>query len=268
LSPDSNPANKQIIAQETVWSNSRQWFTSGGGSVLASKRSDTFAGTTWPGGNTISLTAGVQYYLEGVHHQGGGGDAFAATFKFSGAPDPANGDAPLLTGNLMGVNAFNNTYITLTSVPQDVAVNPGANATFSVSAVSGYLGDPSGVSAPPIAYQWQSMPFGAPLFANINGATTTSYTTPLLTGADDGSQFRAVLTTAGNSTISPAARLRVGQLQFTQASINSGQFTLQWTGNAVLLESTNVSGPWTVSANQNNPQTIPVSGMKFYRLRQ
>lgn len=268
LSPDSNPANKQLIAQETVWSNSRQWFTSGGGSVLASKRSDTFAGTTWPGGNTISLTAGVQYYLEGVHHQGGGGDAFAATFKFSGAPDPANGDAPLLSGNLMGVNAFNNTYITLTSVPQDVAVNPGANATFSVSAISGYLGDPAGIPAPPISYQWQSLPFGAPLFANINGATTTSYATPLLTGADDGSQFRAVLTTAGTSTNSPAARLRVGQLQFTQASINSGQFTLQWTGNAVLLESTNVTGPWTVSANQNNPQTIPVSGMKFYRLRQ
>jgi hypothetical protein len=268
LSTDSNPANKQLIAQETVWSNSRQWFTSGGGSVLASKRSDTFAGTTWPGGNTISLTTGVQYYLEGVHHQGSGGDAFAATFKFAASPDPANGDAPLLTGNLMGVNAFNNTYITLTSLPQDVAVNPGANASFSVSAVSGYLGDPSGVPAPPIAYQWQSLPFGAPLFANVNGATSTSYTTPLLTGADDGSQFRAVLTTAGNSTNSLAARVRVGQLQFTQASINSGLFTLQWTGNAVLLESTNVTSPWTVSANQNNPQTIPVSGMKFYRLRQ
>jgi hypothetical protein len=268
LSTDSTPANKRLIAQETAWSNSREWLTSGGSSVLASKRSDTFAGTTWPTGNTISLTAGVQYYLEGVHHQGNGGDGFAATFKFAGAADPANGTAPALAGNLIGVNAFNNTYITLTSVPQNVAVNPGTNATFSVSAISGYLGDPAGIPAPPISYQWQLLPFGAQLFANINGATTISYTTPLLTGADDGSQFRAVLTTAGNSTNSPAARLRVGQLQFTQASINAGQFTLQWTGNAVLLESTNVTGPWTVSANQNNPQTVPVSGMKFYRLKQ
>jgi hypothetical protein len=268
LSTDSSPANKHIIAQETVWSNSRQWLTSGGGSVLASKRSDTFAGTTWPTGNTISLTAGVQYYLEGVHHQGNGGDAFAATFEFSGAPDPADRSAPTLSGNLLGVNAFNNTFITLTSVPQNVAVNPGTNATFSVSAISGYLGDPAGVPAPPISYQWQSLPFGAPLFANINGSTSTSYTTPILTGANDGSQFRAVLTTAGNFTNSPAARLRVGQPQFTQASINAGQFTLQWTGNGVLLESTNVTGPWTVSANQNNPQTVAISGMKFYRLRQ
>ena len=38
--------------------------------------------------------------------------------------------------------------------------------------------------------------------------------------------------------------------------------------SGTLLESTNVTGPWTVSANQNNPQTVPVSGMKFYRLRQ
>lgn len=268
LSTDSNPANKHLIAQETKWSNSRQWFTSGGGSVLASKRSDTFANSAWPTGNTISLTAGVQYYVEGVHAQGSGGDAFAATFKFSGAPDPANGDVPLLAGNLMVVNAFNNTYITLTSVPQNVAVNPGTYATFSLSAISGYLGDPAGVPAPPISYQWQSLPFGAQLFANINGATATSYTTPMLTAADDGSQYRAVLTTAGNSTNSPAARLRVGQLQFTQASINSSLFTLHWTGNAVLLESTNVSGVWSVSANQNNPQTVGVTGMKFYRLRQ
>jgi hypothetical protein len=90
----------------------------------------------------------------------------------------------------------------------------------------------------------------------------------LLAANDDGSQFRALLSTAGNFTNSPSARLRVGQLQFTQASINAGQFTLQWTGNGVLLESTNVTGPWSVSANQNNPQTVSVAGTKFYRLRQ
>jgi len=268
LSTDSTPAQKRLIAQETAWSNNRQWLTSSGGSDLTAKRSDTFAGTTWPTGNTINLTAGTQYYLEAVHHQGSGGDNLAATFKFAGAPDPANGIAPTLTGSLVGVNAFNNTYITLTSVPQNVAVNAGTNATFSVSAVSGYLGDPPGVPPPPISYQWQKMPFGSSVFANINGATSTSYTTPILTGADDDTLFRAVLTTAGNFTNSPAARLNVGQLQFTQASINTGQFTLQWSGNGLLLEATNIAGPWTISANQNNPQTIAVSGMRFYRLQQ
>ena len=58
LSTDDNPANKKLIAQETAWSNARQWTTSGGGSDLTAKRSDQFAATEWPSGNTIRLTAG------------------------------------------------------------------------------------------------------------------------------------------------------------------------------------------------------------------
>jgi len=268
LSTDSNPANKHLIAQETKWSNSRNWLTSGGGSTVASKRSDQFTGTTWPTGNTISLTAGTQYYLEAVHHQGTGGDGFAATFIFSGAPDPADGSAPALVSSLLAVNAYNNTYIRITAPPQNATANPGANATFAVSAISGYLGDPAGVTAPPISYQWQSAPFGSGSFASIANATSNSYTTPSLTSADDGSQFSAALTTAGFATNSTAARLTVGQLKFTSISLGGNQVTLQWNGNALLQEATNLAGPWTTSSNQNNPQTIPVSGTKFYRLRQ
>lgn len=268
LSTDSSPANKHLIAQETKWSNSRNWLTSGGGSTISSKRSDQFTGTTWPTGNTISLTAGTQYYLEGVHHQGNGGDAFAATFIFSGAPDPADGTAPALVSSLLAVYAYNNTYITITAPPQNAAVNPGTNATFAVSALSGYLGDPSGVTPPPISYQWQSAPFGSSTFAGIPGATATSYTTPLLTSADDGSQFRAALATVGSSATSAVARLTVGQLRFNSISLSGGQVTLQWSGNALLQETTNLAGIWITSPNQSNPQTIPVSGTKFFRLRQ
>jgi hypothetical protein len=55
LSTGSTPANKQLIAQETAWSRRREWLTSSGGSAVASKRSDQFAGTTWPGGHTIPV---------------------------------------------------------------------------------------------------------------------------------------------------------------------------------------------------------------------
>ncbi|HWX19001.1 MAG TPA: chitobiase/beta-hexosaminidase C-terminal domain-containing protein [Candidatus Binatia bacterium] len=268
LSTDSNPTNKHLIAQETKWSNSRQWLTSGGGSILAYTRSDQFTNTTWPSGNTISLTAGTQYYLEGVHHQGNGGDAFAATFIFAGAPDPTNSTPPALVGSLVAVNAYNNAYLTITTPPQNAAANPGTNATFAVSALSGYLGDPAGVPAPPIAYQWQSAPFGSSAFAAIPNATANSYTTPSLSSADDGSQFRVALATVGLATNSSAARLTVGQLKFTAISLSGSQVTLRWSGNAVLLEATNLAGPWTTSANQSNPQTIPVSGTKFFRLRQ
>ena len=267
LSTDATSANKHLIAQETLWSNSRQWLSSGGGSVLASKRSDQFTGTTWPTGNTITLTGGTPYYMEGVHHQGNGGDDFALTYKLSTDPDPADGTAPRLTSSVLAVNAYNNTYITITSPPTNVVVIPGNTATFSVAALSGYLGDPAGVAAPPILYQWQSVLFGAGSFTPIANATSNSYTTPALTTADDGSHFQATLSTVGTALNSPSATLTVGPLQFTQISLSSGQVTLQWSGNAYLEESTAVTGPWTLSANQNNPQTIPASGTKFYRLR-
>jgi hypothetical protein len=266
LSIDSNPANKRLIAQETAWSNSRQWVSSGGGSVLSSKRSDQFVGTAWPSGNTISLNEGTRYYIEGVHHQGSGGDAFGVTYIFAGASDPVNGDAPQLVSDVLAVNAYNNTFITITNVPQNAAVNSGARATFNVGATSGYLGDLSGTRFPPIAYQWQLAPFGA-AFADIPSANTNSYTTPPLSALNDGSRYRAALSTAGFSTTSPAASVTVGQLKFTTVALNNGQVVLQWTGNAVLEESTNLLGPWTPSSNQSNPQTVPIAGLRFYRLR-
>src|SRR5690349_4085496 len=44
LSTDNTPANKKLIAQETAWSNPRQWVTSAGGTDTTVKRSDSFAG--------------------------------------------------------------------------------------------------------------------------------------------------------------------------------------------------------------------------------
>jgi hypothetical protein len=206
--------------------------------------------------------------MEGVHHQGNGDGAFAATYKLSTDPDPANGDAPKLTGSQLAVNAYNNTYITITAPPKNVAAAPGANATFTVTASSGYLGDPPGVAPPPISYQWQTALFGAGSFTSLSNATTNSYTTPALTSGDDGSRFRVTLATAGLSISSTSATLTVGTLKFTRVSASLGLVTLQWSGNAVLEQAPSLTGPWTPSANQNNPQTSPVFGTSFYRLRQ
>ncbi len=140
LSTDSTPQNKHLIAQETLYSSSRAWLSSTGGSSLTAKRSDEFTGTTWPGGNTINLTAGISYYIQAVHHQGTGGDDFGATFKLAGDSDPANGSAPALTGNLISSYTYNNTFITITAPPQNTVGVEGATATFSVIAISGYLG--------------------------------------------------------------------------------------------------------------------------------
>jgi hypothetical protein len=43
--------------------------------------------------------------------------------------------------------------------------------------------------------------------------------------------------------------------------------TLSWTGGGTLQEATAITGPWTTSASQSNPQTINLSvATKFYRV--
>jgi hypothetical protein len=57
------------------------------------------------------------------------------------------------------------------------------------------------------------------------------------------------------------------QPRFTRFSLAGGQWTIQWDILAILEEATNLNGPWTVSANQANPQTRPATGIQFLRLR-
>lgn len=213
LSTDSTPTNKHLIAQESAWSASREWLSSSGGSTVAAKRSDQFTGTKWPGGNTIHLTAGTSYYLEADHHQGGGGDNFGVTFKLSTDADPANGIAPRLSGSLLSSSDFNNAFVTITAPPANSIAPPGSTANFSVTAVSGYLGDTTGSPGPGLSYQWQAAPAGSGAFTNIPNATGSSYTTPPLTTQQNGMRFQVVITTAGSSTTSSAVTLAVGTPQ-------------------------------------------------------
>jgi hypothetical protein len=103
LSTNATADGKCQIAEETVWSSANQWTSSGGGSILAQKRSDQFVydgslpGGMWPGGNTIHLMAGTPYYIELNHAQGGGGQDASVTYVFAGEPDPANGTATVLS---------------------------------------------------------------------------------------------------------------------------------------------------------------------------
>ncbi len=161
LSTDDDPAHKKLIAQENAYSGSREWTISAGHSSLDGKRSDRFAGTQWPAGNTITLVGGEPYYIEQTHHEGGGGDNAAATFKLASDPDPANGSAPLITGNAIFTYAditASAPIVTITT-PGPIVFNKGDKITLSVSATG----------KQPITYQW---------FKNklpIAGATSSSY---------------------------------------------------------------------------------------------
>ena len=72
-------------------------------------------------------------------------------------------------------------YVTIASSPTSQTVNAGSTATFTASANS---------DATP-AVQWFGSSDGGTTFVAIGGATSTSYTTPALTAADDGNQYEA-----------------------------------------------------------------------------
>ena len=93
--------------------------------------------------------------------------------------------------------------------PASQTVNPSQTATFMVAA--------SGTA--PLTYQWRKNGVA------INGATSSSYTTPATTASDNGSQFTAVIINSIANITSNAATLTVksaGQLTASTMNLNYG----------------------------------------------
>lgn len=194
VSTSASAANKYLVAQETGWSDPRRWVSSGGGSILSQKRSDTWsttAGGVAPYAAGIQLTAGQKYYMEAVETEGGGGDNVGATMKLHGAADPIDNMPSVLTGSLIGMNAIRCGYVAFTQQPSAAVAPPMGTATFSAVGVSdstlsvGVIGDPRPLVLAPVyvIYQW---------FKNgvaIPGAVSGTYVTPPLLPTDNGAQF-------------------------------------------------------------------------------
>lgn len=79
--------------------------------------------------------------------------------------------------------------------PDSVSIATGENATFTV-----------GATGESLTYQWQKLSSGT--YANVSGATSSSYT---ITSADtdDAGTFRVVVTNSGGTVTSNAATLTV-----------------------------------------------------------
>jgi Immunoglobulin I-set domain len=100
----------------------------------------------------------------------------------------------------------------ITTQPANQTVSVGQAAAFTVAATG----------TPPLSYQWQKNG------AAISGATSSSYATPATTAADNGAQFRVVVSNSAGSVTSSAASLTVNsgpppQLQITTTSLPNGQ---------------------------------------------
>ena len=121
--------------------------------------------------------------------------------------------------------------------PKSLSVFTGATATFNVTATGAGL-----------TYQWQSKLAGAGSFSDIAGAVSSSYTTPVTTLADDGTQFRCVVTNSqGSANSSPATMtvLATGATFLITEKLGQTRNDFSgWVGIAV----TPVSTPMVVSA--------------------
>ena len=141
LSTDSDPANKQLIAQETAWSTALNWSGStvnpfGSGSIATQKRSDQWTNSVGatPYSAGINLVAGEKYYLESVMHQGGGGDNWAITYQTVSEGAPVDGTASRMTAasNNIAVITWPGTSINWTLQPiASLTVNEGQSTNLS-----------------------------------------------------------------------------------------------------------------------------------------
>jgi len=151
----------------------------------------------------------------------------------------------------------------ITTQPASQTVTAGQTATFTVVATG----------TAPLNYQWQK---GT---TNIAGATSASYTTPATTSADNGSQFRVIVSNGVNPsatsnyatlTVNSASQAPAITTQPADQTVVAGQtatFTVVATGTAPLSYqwqngTTNIAG--ATSATYTTPATtLSDNGSQF-----
>jgi hypothetical protein len=213
LSTDSDPAHKRLIAQETSWSDARQWATPGPDSDPTLRRSDYFSpdgGNTFPYPTGVPLQQGHLYYMEGVQHQGVGGENFAVTYKlYSDLVDPLDGDPPLLQATNHNIALITSPATNLVWVTQPADTTGFEGQTVHLISLAA-----SSDSEFDVQYQW---------YRNDNavaGATTATYTFPGVL-ADNNTQWHVIASLAegGVSITSGNVLLTIKPPQFPQGLI-------------------------------------------------
>lgn len=175
------------------------------------------SGNTSAGANSVSGTnavgmAGGDYSLGIAFMKDGGLQIVQTSFTFITVTANSN---PNLATWTFDVPAAPATAPAITTQPTDVSVLPGQTATFTAAA--------SGTTP---TVKWQSSTDGT-TFADIAGATSTSYTTPATALTDSGKKFRAVFTNSAGTATSNAAALTVVNTVPTQPSgSDAGKVTI------------------------------------------
>jgi hypothetical protein len=144
---------------------------------------------------------------------------------------------------------------TITAQPASQTVTAGQTASFLVAATG----------TAPLSYQWQKNG------ANITGATSASYTTPVTTTSDNGATFAAVVSNTAGSVTSAAAVLTVNAAvvapsitaQPVNQTVTAGQtatFSVTATGTAPLSYQWQKSGV-NIAGATSATYTTPVTAI-------
>ncbi|SCQ70840.1 Surface layer protein A (S-layer protein A) [Propionibacterium freudenreichii] len=107
--------------------------------------------------------------------------------------------------------------VAIAQQPTDVTAAPGGNAVFTVKTTG------TGVDGAAVAYQWQSQDKVTGEWADVTGATKSSYTVRQVTEDQDGTLYRVVVTGADSqgkeaSLYSSSAKLTVAEVPVATAT--------------------------------------------------
>lgn len=188
LNPNGmDPANVQLMVQETTGNNPRPW--------------NKFASPLQ------SLRAGRGYYIEALYQAGAGADVIKVAARLVGTPPPATADTPhtpidtnALHGAAVGGPLAPRDFggaLTIVQQPADATVEENNLATFSVQ-----VDNPSRL---PLSYQWYKDGVAIPGSAGGLSATLSFY----VTAADNNTKYKAEISKIGSFVTSAEATLTV-----------------------------------------------------------
>ena len=156
-----------------------------------------------------------------------------------------------IVSNSVGKDTSDNAMLTVNLKPPVITVDPvvqsvteGETASFSVTA-----------TGTDVTYQWQKNN------ANISSATSSDYTTPATTMADDGATFRCIVSNTGGKDTSATATLTVNMkapvisADPADRNVNEGQnatFYVTATGTALHYEWQKDGTPITSAPDQDS----------------
>ncbi len=210
----------------------------------------------------IHLEAGKLYGICIAFKEQGGDDYAQVAWRAKGDGTPAAELHPISMAQLWTMASHAGNRVSITQQPQSATALVDSTVTLSVNA-----------STLPTPDQWtvQWMKNGVA----IPGANGTTYTTPVLTLADSGTQYSARIIALAGTTNSATATITVVSSLGTKLTITSTttNVTVGWNSTTGTLESTPaLSGAatvWTTVGTQN-PVTLPIlqGENRFYRVRQ